>query len=506
MLPFTKLLVSFTACICCLGTMAQQEKPADTTVGKPQKSVTHHMIKIDGKVINYTATAGTLLLKNEKDESIALFGYTAYTKEGEIDLTRRPVTFSYNGGPGSASMWLHMGVIGPRHVVVNDPNFNAPPPYKIEDNNNSILDVSDIVMIDPVGTGFSQATGKAKNKDFWGVDQDCKSVSQFIRQYVTDNDRWNSPKYLLGEIYGTMRSAAVVNYLQENMGMAMNGVVLVSNVLDLRSLTFKQGDDISYMFYIPSYAAVAWYHNKLPNKPANLETFLKEVRQFASGDYAAALVKGDLLPAADKDRIIEKLYNYTGISREYWKKADLRVNLSQFNQELLRNEHQTVGRLDSRYKGYTQNLLGENATYDPQDAAIAPPFVAAFMNYYFTELKFPKSSGYKTSAGENGNFDWDWDHAKNRGWGPSPTNTAVDLAEAMTQNPNLKILVLNGYFDLATPFFATEYTFDHMGLEPALKANIKLTYYEAGHMMYIHEPSAKAFKKDVGEFISSTSK
>ena len=505
MSPSIKVFVFIIACFSFI-TLAAQEKPAADTIAKPQISVTRHSIKIDGKPINYTATAGTLLLKNEKGEAIAVFGFTAYTKDGEADMTKRPITFSYNGGPGSASMWLHMGIMGPRRIVVNDPNFNAPPPYKVEDNNYSILDVSDIVMIDPVGTGYSQATGKAKNKDFWGVDQDCKSISQFIKQYVTENDRWNSPKYLLGESYGTMRSAAVVNYLQENMGMAVNGVVLVSNVLDLRTLTFKQGDDISYMFYIPSYAAVAWYHNKLANKPANLEAFLKEVRQFAAGEYAAALVKGDQLSSADKDLVIDKLNQYTGISKEYWKKAGLRVNIMQFNQELLRNEHQTVGRLDSRYKGITQNLLAESANYDPQSSAISPPFIAAFMNYYFTELKFPKNPNYKTSAGENEGFDWDWNHAKNAGWGPSPTNTAVDLAEAMAHNPNLKVLVMNGYYDLATPFFATEYTFDHMGLDPSLKANIKQAYYEAGHMMYIYEPSAKAFKKDVGEFISSTSK
>src|SRR5579871_4239007 len=239
--------------------------PPDTSIStKPEKSVTHHSSKIAGAVINYTATAGTLLLKNEKDETVALYGFTAYTKDGETDLSKRPVTFVYNGGPGSSSVWLHMGAVGPRRVVLNDPDATPPPPYKLEDNNSSILDVTDIVTVDPVGTGFSRAVGKAKNKDFWGVDQDIKSVSQFIKQYVTDNDRWNSPKYLLGESYGTMRSAGVVDYLQETMGMEINGVILVSVVLDLRTLTFQTGDDISYILHLPTYAAVAAFHNKLP--------------------------------------------------------------------------------------------------------------------------------------------------------------------------------------------------------------------------------------------------
>ncbi len=497
-----------------LMSLKAQVFPKDTsfiTVPSEIKSVTKHSVVIGGKTINYTATAGALILMNEKDEPVALFGYTAYTKDEDSknDLNKRPVTFSYNGGPGSSSYWLHIGVIGPKRIVVNDPEYNPPPPYKFEDNTNSILDVTDIVMIDPVGTGLSHAVGKAKNKDFWGVDQDIKSISNFIKQYVTDNNRWNSPKFLLGESYGTMRSAGVVDYLQENLGMAMNGVILVSSVLDLRTLTFQQYDDLSYILHLPTYAATAWFHNKIPDKPQSLEAFLKSAEDFASGEYTTALMKGDGLSASEKDNILNKLSGYTGLSKDYLSMANFRVTEPQFAQELLRSEHMTVGRLDSRYKGITQNLLGESANTDPQSSAISPVFTTAFLSYYYGELKMDKKYNYHTSAYSAEGFDWDWKHKKSNAadWGDAVTpNTAVDLAEAMSRNPSLKILVLNGYYDLATPFFATEYTFSHLALDKKLKPNIQLKYYPAGHMMYISSTSANAFKKDVAGFINDAIK
>jgi len=479
--------------------------PDSTASTKPYTSITRHSVKVEGKLMGYTATAGTIVLKNEKDESIALFGFTAYTKEGETDASKRPVTFAYNGGPGSSSMWLHLGALGPRRVSINDPGLTPPPPYKLEDNEHSIIDVTDLVMIDPIGTGLSHPIGKATTKDFWGVDQDIRSIGQFIKQYVTDNDRWNSPKYLLGESYGTMRSAGLVNYLQDNTGMQMNGVILVSSVLDIHSLTFQ--DDISYIQYLPTYAAVAWYHNKLPNKPSNLETFLKEVRAFASGDYAGALLKGDQLSDADKDQVITKLSSYTGLSKDYWSKANLRVQEPAFSQELLREGHETVGRLDARFKGINQDPLSQFSQDDPQSTQISPAYIASFMNYYYTELKVSKTYSYHVSAYGAEGFKWDWAHSTNGGPGfPVTPNTGIDLASAMSKNPNLKILVLNGYYDLATPFYGTEFTFDHLGLEKKLKSNIILKYYEAGHMMYIHSASLVAFKKNVADFIQETSK
>ncbi|MBI2731675.1 MAG: carboxypeptidase [Sphingobacteriales bacterium] len=470
---------------------------------KPEKFVTKHSIKIDNKIINYTATAGTIILKNEKDEPVASFGYTAYTKDGETDMTKRPVTFSYNGGPGSSSMWLHMGVMGPRRVVVNDPLGNGPAPYKLEDNNYTILDVSDVVMMDPVGTGLSRAVGKGKNADFWGVDGDIKSVSTFIRNYVHDNERWNSPKFLLGESYGTFRSAGVADYLQETFGISVNGVVLVSNVLDIRTLSFNPGDDLPYIVNLPTYAATSWYHNKIVNKPASLDAFLNEARAFAFGDYAVALQKGDQLSAEERDRTLNKLVAITGLSKDYWDKANLRVIQPQYSQELLRSEGIAVGRLDSRYKGIAQDRLGEYAFIDPQSEDISPAFISAFMNYYTTELKVSKEKTYNTGAYSFPDFKWDWKHQRSQGlFGDAASpNTAPDLVNAMSNNARLKILVLNGIFDLATPFGGTEYTFDHMGLDKKLKGNITMKYYEAGHMMYIHNESAAKFKKDVSDFI-----
>jgi len=501
-----KKLISFASFLLFSVTPAlyAQPLPLPDSVAKPEKFVTKHSIKIDGKLINYTATAGTIVIKNEKEESVAVIGYTAYTKDAETDITKRPVTFAYNGGPGSSSMWLHLGVIGPRRIVVNDPGLNGPPPYKLEDNNYSILDVSDIVLIDPVGTGFSHATGKSKNTDFWGVDQDIKSVSQLIKQYIMDNERWNSPKYLLGESYGTFRSAGVADYLSQNMGIAVNGVVLVSSVLDIRSLAFLPGDDLSYIVNLPTYAATSWFHNKLANKPADLYVFLKEVRNFAGGEYAAALIKGDQLPAAEKEQVLNKLAGYTGLSKDYLDKANLRVLQPQFSKELLRNDRTDIGRLDARYKGISQDLLGEYAFSDPADNAISPAFISTFMNYYTTELKVNKEKIYNTAAYAFPDFKWDWKHQRGNGlFGDAATpNTGPDLANAMSLNPQLKILVLNGLFDLATPFYGTEYTFDHLGLDKKLKNNITMKYYEAGHMMYISNTAAAAFKKDVAAFIA----
>lgn len=483
--------------------IAKETSKESNAIPKEEKSVTHHSVVIGGKTINYTATAGALILRNNIDEPVAFFGYTAYTKDGE-DANKRPITFSYNGGPGSSSMWLHMGVMGPKRVVVNDPSDNVAAPYKVEDNQYSILDNTDIVMIDPIGTGISRAIGKSKNEDYWSVNGDLKSVGDFVKQYLIDNDRLNSPKFLLGESYGTMRSAAVGKYLQ-NAGIALNGIVLVSSVLDLRTLTFQDGDDLSYIINLPTYAATAWYHNKIANKPTDLAAYLKEARAFAEGPYTLALMKGSKLTKAEKEQLAAQLNHFTGLSTDYLLKANLRIRLGQFCQELLRDEHLTTGRLDSRYKGINQNLLSENAGFDPQSAAVSTTYIAAFLNYYYTELKVNKNLTYRVSASSLPGFKWDWKHNTSLFGDAATPNTAIDLADAMSKNPNLKILVLNGYYDLATPFYGTEYTFEHMGLEEKILANVKMKYYEAGHMMYIHPASATAYKKDVTEFIKENS-
>lgn len=461
------------------------------------KSVTKHSATIAGKLVNYTVIAGTIITKKD-DEPVAMFGYTAYIKDGETDLTKRPITFAYNGGPGTSSMWLHIGILGPRKVVVNDVETTPAPTYKIEDNDNSILDVTDIVFIDPVGTGISKAIGKAKNKDFWGVAQDIISVSNFIKQYITENDRWNTPRFLLGESYGTLRSAGVVDYLQKVLSLSMNGVILVSNILDYRMADDKS--DLNYALRLPSFAAAAWYYNKVANKPASLEVYLKEVKKYAADEYTVALMKGDQLSDTEKLNVAIKLSVYIGLSKEYILDANLRVSSSQFRQQLLRDEHMTIGRLDTRFKGINQDRLSEDASYDPQGSAISPAFVSMFMDYYYRDLKMDKSLSYQISS-EEASRDWDWTH-----YGDVPA-TADDLAHAMSHNPQLKVLVLNGYYDLADTFFSgSEYVFDHMGLEKKIKQNITNKYYEAGHMMYVNAASAKQFKKDVAEFIVNAGK
>jgi carboxypeptidase C (cathepsin A) len=479
------------------------KKAAETP--KAEQSVTQHSVAIGGKTISYNATAGTLILRNAKDEPTAAVGYIAYTQRDAGDLSRRPITFAYNGGPGSSSVWLHMGALGPRRIVTSDAGPTPPPPYRVIDNAYSILDKTDLVMIDPVGTGLSHAVGEAKDKDFWGVDPDIESISRFIEEYVTDNLRWNSPKYLLGESYGTTRSAGIVEHLQSENNMAFNGVILVSVALDLESIFDWPGNDRPFAMFLPTFAAVAAYHHALPHQPAQLQPFLDEVRKYALGDYSAALLKGDALSDAERDAVAAKLHEYTGLSVDYLKKANLRVHEAQFTQELRREHHETVGRLDARFLGVSFDLLGEQADYDPQSAAIGSAFTAAFLDYLHGDLKFGIGKTYNITAFAIGG-QWDFKHRVPGGGGfPLPVpNTAIDLGHAMGYNPNLRILVLNGLYDLATPFLATESTFDHLGLEKQLRDHVQMKYYEAGHMMYIHEPSLKQFKADIAAFYDST--
>lgn len=484
----------------------KEQKPDSTEAGipKPVQVTTHHTITIDGQEIRYTATTGTLLLKNEKDSSVALFGFTAYTKDGVTSKDDRPVTFAYNGGPGSSSIWLHMGALGPKKVVIDHPEATPPPPYKTEDNQYSPLDVTDLVMIDPVGTGLSRPVGKAKGADFWGVDQDIKSVSQFIFQYIAANDRWNSPKFLLGESYGTTRSAGVADYLFENMGIEVNGVILVSTILNFLPDDFTNGNDLPYMLYLPTYAAISWYHHALPVQVSNLDSLLVVVRQFARGEYADALFEGSAIDSAKLNEVIDKLYDYTGLSKSYWKKANLRVNEPQFTEELLRGRGVTVGRLDSRYEGPTPDLLGEYSDYDPQSSTISPVFMTDFMDYLHTDLNFPTDQTYHFDAYSNKDFKWDWKPEGRSEWWMGYPDVSGYLADIMQKDPYLNVLVLNGYFDLATPFFETEYTMDHLGNNiPGIKDRIHMKYFQAGHMMYIHSESLPLFKSAVAEFIQN---
>jgi carboxypeptidase C (cathepsin A) len=399
-----------------------------------------------------------------------------------------------------------MGAFGPRRVVTTDAAPTPPAPYKLSDNVSTLLDKTDMVFIDPVGTGFSHAVGKAQDKDFWGVDSDVRSLAQFIVTYVNRNDRWNSAKFLIGESYGTFRSAALSNYLQQRDGMYFNGIVLMSSVLDLGTISFNPGDDMPYIFYLPSYAATAWYHKVLKDRPDNLESFLSEARHFAETEYAAALIKGSRLDEATKADIAKKLSRYTGLSEEYLLKANLRVNLAQFREELQRSRGLTTGRLDARFSGWTYDLLGEFAGADPQSDAITGAFTAAFNSYVRDELKYGQDKSYRAiSEGVGGS--WDWKHSAGRNFGfPGAPNTEGDLINAMLTNSHLKVEVENGFYDLATPFFATEFTMEHLGLPENLQKNIALKYYDAGHMMYLRDEELAKLKSNIVAFIDSASK
>jgi carboxypeptidase C (cathepsin A) len=470
-----------------------------------ESSVTQHRLSAGGKSFDYTATAGTLIIRDDEDKPIASMGYIAYVRHDLKGSGARPLMFAFNGGPGSSSLWLHMGVLGPKRVVVSDPGPTPAGPYRTVDNEFGVLDKSDLVMIDPVGTGVSHAVCDHRDEEFWAVDPDIDSVSRFIAQYVSDNNRWTSPKYLLGESYGTTRGAAIVNYLRARRSFAFNGLILVSVATDIEAIFAElPGNDRPYAVYLPGYAAVAWYHHMLPNQPAALEPFLTEVRAFAMGPFTAALLKGDALADADREAVAHKMHEYTGLPVEYLKEANLRVSENAFAHELLRAQRKTIGRLDGRFVGPTMDPLEKYTDYDPQSAAISAAFAAAFLDYYHGDLKFGQGSTYRTTNFSIGD-KWKWTHKTEHGEQPL-VNSGVDLAEALVKDANLRVLVLNGYYDLATPFSATEYVMAHLGLPPGLGARIEMKYYEAGHMMYVHPPSMAKMKRDLDAFIDSTAR
>jgi carboxypeptidase C (cathepsin A) len=488
--------------------LAQQAKPAkpaaDTAAPKaapPESSVvTHHTDTVDGQAIRYAATAGNLLLRNDSNAPTASVFYVAYTKDG-ADVRTRPVTFLYNGGPGSASIWLHMGSFSPVRVKTTDAGSTPPAPYDLEPNPYSLIDKTDLVFVDAVGTGFSEIVGKGKPKDFYGVDQDIRAFADFINRYMTVNNRWNSPKFLIGESYGTTRSAGLANALDER-GMPLNGVVLISSWLD-GFVDFGNPPfalDIPYVLYLPTMAATAWYHDKLPNKPADLHAFLETVRAFAGGEYARGLMQGDKLAPSERDTLVARLHAYIGLPAEYIREANLRITPERFQKELLRGERRTVGRLDARYTGIDHDAAGETTEYDPSDAAINGAFTSAFNAYLKNDLSYVSDRRYLTS-GRIG--DWDWHHRVGRGR-YEMFDVAEDLRLAMTKNPELKVFSANGYFDFATPFFETEYTLDHMGLDSSLVKNISYGYYQSGHMIYLHQDALAKLKADLAAFYDKT--
>lgn len=494
---FLTLCLSLT-----LGLLMAQEAP----LNQPDAEVatSRQQVEIDGKTIQLIAISGTYKLRDEANNPLALFGYTSYMKEGAKKT--RPIVFAFNGGPGSSSFWLHMGVLGPKRITVNDPDYTAAAPYQIVNNNYSILDIADLVMIDPVGTGLSVPLGAHTFDEFWGVDQDIRSISLFITQYLIEQGRMNSPKFLLGESYGTFRNAGIMDHML-NQGIAMNGVIMVSAVFDLRTLIFPPDDDIPYLMHFPTYAASAWYHNQIPDKEPNLEKFIDEIRSFTENSYAPALFKGDRISSEQKNTVAGQLAKYTGLSKEYWLKSNLKVAGSEYFAEALRSKGLVIGRLDSRYTGINQDLISQFGSHDPQSAAISPAYITGFLDYFHNTLGVRKDLQYTITAGRREGFEWDWYHKGNERWNTQAAiNTAPDMARALSRDPNMKVLILNGYYDIATVFYGVEYTIDHLGLTPEIRDNIIMKYYEAGHMMYTHHPSLIKFKEDVGSFILEQSK
>lgn len=480
----------------------QKESTIKEADPKAQVFESKHSVTIDGKTINLNAKAGTMELKDENNKPIALFGFTAYFKEG-LDKNR-PIIFAFNGGPGSSSYWLHMGIMGPKRIVVDDPNYNQPAPYQLVNNEFSILDVADVVMMDPVGTGLSVPIGESTGKDFWGVDQDIRSVSLFIMQFLKEHNRLNSPKYILGESYGTFRNAGVMNYLLGN-GYGLNGVIMVSAVFDLRTLFFAPNEDMSYVVYLPTMAATSWYYNKVANKGKDLPSFIQEVREFTENEYMPALFKGNTLTTEERNRIADKLQGYTGVTSEIWKRADLKLMAGEYFQELLRNEGKTVGRLDSRYSGINKDPMSMDSFTDPQSDAISPAYTMGFLDFFHGALNVSKELNYSTSAYSKEGFKWDWKHKGTDSWGADASVTTLpDMENALSKDPNVKILIMNGYYDLATVFYGVEHSMAHLNIPKSASDRIIMTYYEAGHMMYTDLPSAKLFREDLKKFIQNT--
>jgi carboxypeptidase C (cathepsin A) len=497
------------------GSDADQAQEAPAPAPEPKSKSTQHELRVGGQVLSYTATVGWLILVDDKpdkdgktveEKPIARFGYTAYTLNGVKDPSRRPVTFAFNGGPGSASIWLHMGVLGPRRVDAGDASYAPPPPARIVDNEYSILDATDIVKIDPVGTGFSKPVGDAKGEDFWGVDQDIESVGEFIRRYVTENGRWGSPKYVLGESYGGVRGAGLARHLQSDLGMNLNGLVLVSPYFGQGSGNDGIGIDLPHALYLSTFAATAWHYDLIPGKPASLADYSAEVERFARDEYLPALFEGYAIAPERKQAIAAKLAQYTGTSADFWMKADLRPSHVQFLQELLRARGLIAGRIDSRYSGPSLNPLNDEMDYDPFFPAIGPAYTAGFRDYLHSELKFDVPDTYVVSGSLY--RKWDWSH-KQPGVGGDDgkqplTNTLPDLALALTTNPGLHLLVEQGRFDLATPAYALKYNIDHLRLPPGGRERIRVNYHDAGHMMYLNATAAGQFRDNVVGFIRET--
>jgi carboxypeptidase C (cathepsin A) len=500
----------------------EKAEKKDPALFEPQSSVSDGTVTVEGKRVDYQAVAGTLVLHGtgdkENEPTVSMF-YVSYTKKG-VDPEKRPVTFIYNGGPGSATVWLHMGAFGPKRVITADDSHTPAAPYTLANNDYSLLDVSDVVFIDAPGAGFSRLLApeedkakqaeqmKERRKAIYGVDGDGHAFAQFISQYLSKYGRWNSPKYLFGESYGTTRSAVLANILQNEDAVDLNGVILLSQILSFDTSIdgpqFNPGVDTPYVLGLPTFAATAFYHHKLPQQPAALEPFLREVEQYAQTDYAQALMAGASLDASRKQAVAEKLHAYTGLSVAYLVKADLRVTGGMFEHELQDGDDLTTGRLDSRFSGPSLDPMSKDSEYDPQSSAISSAYIGAFNDYVRRQLKFGEGRSYRLFADID---HWDFSHKAPGVQGEalqSSTNVMPDLATAMKTNPGLKVFLNGGYYDLATPYFAAIYEMRHLPIPAALQKNISYAWYPSGHMVYAHEESLKQLHDNVARFIGET--
>lgn len=475
----------------------EQADQSTPSIVEETTSLTQHSIKINGGQLDYTVTTGTIVLKEEDveqgEKQKASIFYVAYTKKTES--SERPVTFSFNGGPGSSSVWLHLGLIGPKRVLMDDEGKPIGPPHQLVDNSFTLLDQTDLVFIDPVSTGYSRTVPKEKPEQFHEVKKDIESVSEFIRIWTTRNKRWLSPKFIIGESYGTTRAAGLAGYLQQRHGMYLNGIMFVSSILNFLTASFDEGNDLPYILFLPTYTASAWYHQKLPSDlQGNLANAVQEAREFALGEYSLALMKGNQLSPGERQTIKAKLARLTGLSETYVEGTDLRINIHRFCKELLRDDGFTIGRFDSRYKGIDKDQVGERNEIDPSYAVILGPYTAAMYDYLRRDLAYETDLPYEILKSLY--QSWKYEDYQNH-----YVNTAKDLRQGFQLHPGLKVIVCNGYYDLATPFLATEYTFSHIPLPQEQRDNIEMTYYQAGHMMYLHKPSLEKLSNDLKKFI-----